>query len=126
MPRQRFPTVPYLAKHLTNGDTEKAQKIRDLLTGDADPLSYKAAALYNERCYHKPPEDLLILYAADEILETFGVEGYCPQEGERGYDVYCRNGVSFCNTGDLYDTTLYLYHDRLSIGNPLSALGYSL
>jgi hypothetical protein len=124
--RERYPTIPYLAKHLTDGDEEKAQKIRDLLKGDSDPLSYKRAADYSQQCYHKPSEELLILYAADEILETFGVEGYCQQEGEPGYDVYCRNGVSYCNTGDMYQNTLYLYHGRLSVGNPFAAIGIQM
>ena len=64
-------------------DLDKAQVVTGLMSGRIDPLSYPSAAAYNRKCYHAPEPELLALYAIDEVLGTFGVEGFCDEAGRK-------------------------------------------
>jgi hypothetical protein len=83
-------------------DPVTAATIMAMIDGILDPLEVSESARnYSRQCYHSPGQELLILYAADELLETCGVEGW-----PTGSDP--RSGVNYCNTGHSYAATLAL------------------
>jgi hypothetical protein len=91
-------------------DKETADKIRGMIDGDTDPRDVSERADAHARaCYHDPGRDVLILYAADELLGTYGVEGWPTNGG--------RDGVSYCNTGDTYAATLFLVRGRFMVSD---------
>lgn len=55
-----------------------------------------AALAYVRQCYHAPPIHMVKMYAIDELLNTYGVEGFT----EHGVS------VDYCNTGDSYAATI--------------------
>ncbi len=102
-------------ERITDADT--AEKIASMIAGDTDPreVSERADA-YARACYHPPGRDLLIMYAADELLGTCGVEGWADEDG--------RDGVSYCNAGDTYDATLFLVRGRFRVSDLGSVVGH--
>ena len=92
-----YPSIKTLA---TLTDTiEDARKMRAILVSTdietVTALSERARA-YVSSCYHRPPLYLVKLYAADEILHTYGVEGWAEKS----------IAMDYCNTGDTYASTL--------------------
>lgn len=101
----RFPRAP-TAKRIARVlgiDADKARIIRGLMDGSTDPLTYKSADRYSRACYSRPDDELVALYAIDEVLGTCGIDGFCDQETGR-------RGLSYCNTGDTYAPTVLLYY----------------
>lgn len=83
-------------------DEPTAAVILGMMRGELDPCEVSERTDQWERaCYHRPSDAELILHAADELLETCGVEGWAHS------DDFTR-GVSYCNTGDMYALTLAL------------------
>src|SRR5579871_6680025 len=78
---------------------EKGEKLYEVLHTANAWEKYASAQAYRLQCYNEPPIADLKLYACDEILETCGIEGIA-------YDHDLRYGLSFCNAGDSYNTTL--------------------
>lgn len=81
-----------------------ARMVLALINGQADPLAFPAAESYARQCHHQPPRRLLALYAIDEILDMFGVEGFANECGT--------HGVSYANTGDTYAPTMCLVDEE--------------
>jgi hypothetical protein len=102
-------------ERITDADT--AAKIASMIHGDTDPrdVSERTDA-YARRCYHDPGRDLLVLHAADELLQTCGVEGWSTNGG--------RDGVSYCNNGDTYAPTLFLVRGRFRVSDLGSVAGH--
>lgn len=104
-----IPSVKTLTALFTREGDEarpKAIKLRRLLDGRTDPEDYPRVAAWVARCYHKPSRTELVLAAADELLETHGVEAvFSPN----GYGV--NPALSYCNAGDTYSLTLLFRHD---------------
>lgn len=81
-------------------DPDCGSKVAALLNGEADPEDFEAVA-DNFRQYFNPMRgNDAVLYAADVLLEGYGVEHI---RGEDGHAV-----ASYVNTGDTYATTLLL------------------
>lgn len=94
-------------------DDETATTILGMISGDLDPcLTSDRADAWNRQCYTFPDHDSLVLVAADELLETCGVEGWAidPDDPSCG-------GVSYCNTGDQYALTLALVDGEFTVAS---------
>ncbi len=108
-------TIQKNLERITDADT--AAKIASMIRGDTDPLTVGTRAdAYARQCYHEPGRDLLILYAADELLGTCGIEGWADEDG--------RDGVSYCNAGDTYDATLFLVRGRFRVSDLGTVVGH--
>lgn len=101
----RLPSVDTLERDLR---VERAQalKVRRLLDGRDDPETYKSVEQWVARCFHRPWRTELILCAANEILETCGVEAI-PDP-----DSCTRVLLAYCNPGDMYCATLAYDYTR--------------
>lgn len=100
----RAPTAKRLASVLSL-DTDTARKVRRLLDGTDDPCDVsKQAANWHRSCYNPPSLADAIMVAVDEVIGTYGVEGWADPDNYR-------NGVSYCNTGDTYAPTVCLIDD---------------
>ena len=85
-----------------------ATAIKKMMTGDLPEEAlnaYPAAAARIQECYHPPTYNDKALHVMDSLLSTFGVAGACVRNAM--YD-----GMSYCDTGDTYATTIVL----LSLG----------
>lgn len=92
----RFPSLKTLEQITT---PEKAIELRELAQKKRKIRDYKVVSEWCKSCYHQPSYIERFLCAADEILETFGVE-YIEVEGSS------RAVYAYCNTGDAYAPTL--------------------
>lgn len=103
----RTPTVARLMAELRL-DKATAQTVRILMRRETFPQDAPAAfprtCTWLRACYHRPHWTDVALHAIDELLRTHGVEGW-PDPKDM------RHGVSYCNTGDTYATTIALIHD---------------
>jgi len=91
-------------------DSDTAARILDMIDGRADPCKVSpACAAWVRQCLHPPEWDEQVLCAADELLGTYGVEGVADVDG--------LDGVSYCNTGDTYEDTLFLDHGRFRVSS---------
>lgn len=91
-------------------DADTAEKIRAMVRGDLDPRTVSERTdAWARACHHPPGQDELTLHAADELLGTYGVEGWSSEDG--------RTGVSYCNTGDTYGRTLFLVRGRFMVSD---------
>lgn len=95
----RLPSVDTLERDLSI-DRARALKVRRLLDGRDDPETYETVQRWVARCFHKPGRTALVLHAANEILETAGIEAI-PDP-----DSYTRVRLAYCNPGDMYCGTL--------------------
>ena len=94
-------------------DAEVADKILAMIDLRLDPcLASDRADAWNRQCHTYPGYDDLVMQAADELLETCGVEGWAidPDDPSCG-------GVSYCNTGDQYALTLALVNGEFTIAS---------
>ena len=71
---------------------EVAERIVRIARGKESPNTCKAVQDWVRVCYHNPSWRDRCMYAFDELLGTFGVEGT-----ER---------LQWCNTGDIYAPTI--------------------
>lgn len=97
----RAPSVRTLMARLEI-DRDQARAVLALLKGEVnpnDPDRFPRTVAWLRRCYHAPHVSDAVLHAVDEVLETFGVEGWATSAYE---------GVSYCNTGDTYAPTVCL------------------
>ena len=78
-------------------------KLRDLLTGKLDPMSYPKVAQWVAQCYNTPRQSELVERALDAELGTYGTEIV---RGDRWDRFYCDTVAVYLNTGDTYGTTL--------------------
>lgn len=84
-----------------------ARLITDMIEGTVEPDAVSLQCrLWAHECYHYPPHNERVMSAADEILGTYGVEGWASMDGSAG--------VSYCNTGDTYKLTLAYIGGRYS------------
>lgn len=67
-------------------------------------MSHPEAQRRYRECYHHPGYPDIVLHVIDALLDTCGVEGWCLM------DSYTE-GVSYCNAGDTYSTTIFLSPD---------------
>ena len=99
-----IPSVKTLETRL-NLTHEKALQLRKLLDGRLDPETFKSVVNWVSQCYNRPSRISLIECAANEILETHGVEAlFMPGEFRPLY--------TYCNTGDSYVSTLIRDHAK--------------
>lgn len=99
-----YPSVKRLVRDL-NIDQPTARQIRGLMDGSIDPYeaaeTFPAVDQWIRRCYREPESDLVALYVIDQLLDTYGIEGWT-LPGQ------FFNGVSYCNMGDTYAQTVAL------------------
>jgi hypothetical protein len=87
-----------------------AQRILAMIRGELDPREESEQCdRWVRQCYNEPSRAEQVLYAADELLGTYGVEGCADDDG--------RDGVSYCNTGDTYAATLFLDHGQFRVSD---------
>lgn len=98
-------TIRKKLETITDADT--AARIARFISGREDPRSVPETDAWVRSCYHEPDEDEQALHAADVLLGTYGVEGWADDDG--------RSGVSYCNTGDTYEATLFLVDGRFLV-----------
>lgn len=84
-------------------DDEQEQALKDLFTGDREPESFESVDRWVRQAYHRPAEDLLVLEAANEVLEGHGIEDGRGRVGGRGEAV-----ALYVNMGDSYAPTVLL------------------
>jgi len=78
-------------------------KLRGLLTGDIDPMTYPTVAQWAAQCYNAPRTSELVEKALDAELGTHGVESVTGDTWDR---FYCDAVAIYLNTADTYATTL--------------------
>ena len=72
---------------------EDADLILGIIAGTIDSLEVSAKARYLvNTCYNDPEIHIIKLFAIDEILHTYGVEG--------------EDDIEYCNAGDTYALTV--------------------
>lgn len=89
-------------KLIANFGKEKAEKIRAVLNNPESAFDYPTVQEYYNACHHKPKISLLCMYAFNEILEGYGIEGVPNPE-----DV--QDGFEYVNMGDTYNVTLTMH-----------------
>ena len=68
------------------------------LTEDELMDRFEVADKRYRECYCPPGYDDMALHVADFLIGSYGIEGWATEDG--------RNGVSYCNMGDPYTTTI--------------------
>ena len=86
-------------KLVDNFGKEKAEKIRSVLDNPESVLEYPTARAYYNACHHKPKTSELLMYAFNEILEGYGIEGITNPEN-------MNDGFDYVNMGDTYAITI--------------------
>lgn len=99
----QIPSLKRIKEVLKLSDN-KAQQMRDLLAERLDPETFDSVQKWRAQCYNWPPSRAeMVMCAANEILETHGVEAI---QGE-WVDHYNQDiRYTYCNTGDTYAATL--------------------
>lgn len=91
-------------------DKRTAQKILAMIDGRTNPYEVSpACAAWVRQCYNPPTHEERVMVAADDLLGTCGIEGSADEDG--------LDGVSYCNTGDMYDLTLFLDHGEFRVSS---------
>lgn len=104
----RYPSVKALTQ--ITDDLATAKQLRQVLTAtkrESITAVSKDAADYERSCYHRPPIHLLKLYAANELMHGYGVEGIALDPEDTF--VNCQNprvSCDYINQGDSYAATL--------------------
>ncbi len=94
-------------RRLTDPDT--ARRILDMIEGELDPCEVSPAAdQWSRSCYTFPPREEEVMYAVNELLGGYGIEGWADESDPR-------SGVSYVNTGDTYALTLALVRGRFMV-----------
>lgn len=85
---------------------KQAIKLRRLLDGRDEPEEVSpACAAWVRQCYHRPSRHERVMCAADELMETHGVEAIFRPDSET------EPHLSYCNMGDPYLLTLVYLHE---------------
>lgn len=98
-----YPSIKRLAQYF---GIEKAKRIRAAMEGKPVVEGESTGVLWHTV---RNPQ-LAALHRIDSVLGTFGVE-YIP----RGHNAKSP-AISYCNTGDTYQTTIMLINGRFVIG----------
>lgn len=85
---------------------EQAQKIKGIIEGTIDPLTFDSVKKWVDQCYNMPSKLELKLEAINEILEGYGVE-YIESTSDN-FD--SPEGLSYINLGDTYTPTVIFDH----------------
>lgn len=93
-----------LAEYL-HTDLATIKKVKQIIRGTLDPLSFKSASQYKNQCYNTPADYLLKLYALNELLELFGVEAI-ENKGIYINSYFGNFTYDYLNTGDTYALTI--------------------
>lgn len=102
--RFNAPTVKRILEHFPDLEPSQAGQIRAMILRKADPREVSPACdRWVRQCFNTPRIEEQILCAIDEILGTYGIEGWSSDTGRRG--------VTYCNTGDTYARTFALVPD---------------
>lgn len=94
--RRAIPTAARLQEGLQLNKAQ-ATRLRQLLKGEIDPREFSDVQAWLKRCHgHQPSDAELKMCAANELLETYGVEAIWP----KGFawaptHVYCNNGRTY-------------------------------
>ena len=78
-----------------------AQELWGYMFGGLEPISHPAGEARYRECHHPPSPEDMTLHVANAMLGTHGIEGWPNPEN-------FREGISYCNAGDTYGTTLIL------------------
>jgi hypothetical protein len=85
---------------------EQATKIKGIVNGTIDPLTFNSVKKWVDQCYNMPSKLELKLEAINEILEGYGVE-YIESIDDTFNDM---QGLSYVNLGDTYINTVIYDH----------------
>ena len=109
----RVPSIKSLMeiKDVTRVDAVKVRAILKMTTCEQVTAVSDAARDYFQKCYHRPPLQLVKLYACDTILRTFGVEGIGRGHNQKS------PAIDYLNTGDTYASTLLWVRGAYRVGS---------
>lgn len=100
-----YPSAARLAEAFPDVDPEV---LRGLMSGAIDveenAESFPKTIRWLHQMYNRPSNNEIALHAIDELLGTYGVEGWADPSN-------FQYGVSYANTGDSYATTIILKTD---------------
>ena len=57
-----------------NVSTDQAMKVKKLISGEIDPLTYDRVKAWFDSCYNKPKPDEMIIDAINVELKGYGIE----------------------------------------------------
>jgi hypothetical protein len=98
--REAFPSIP----------PAKITKLRKILRGDLDPLSVPSVERWALQCFNRPAQIELLLSAANDLLDGFGVE---PLETQEEWETLTSGPRrEYINMGETYAVTLIYDHDH--------------
>jgi hypothetical protein len=104
----RYPSVKALSQ--ITDDLATAKQLRQVLTAtkrEQVTTVSKDAADYERSCYSRPPIHLLKLYAANELMRGYGVEGIALDPEDAFINCQTpRVSCDYINQGETYATTL--------------------
>lgn len=103
----RYPSVNTLEKHLSLNRTD-ALKLRKLLDGRLDPMTFASVQKWVKQCYNQPKHLDLVMEAANELLGGYGIEAI---RGEWQNGFWCDVRAVYVNMGDTYTSTLLYDRD---------------
>jgi hypothetical protein len=90
-------------------DSEESLRLRRLLQGQLDPLEFESVERWVRQCYNMPSRAELIMEAANEVLDGFGVEALWPRGETAGSCV--PPVATYVNQGDPYTLTLIRFEE---------------
>jgi hypothetical protein len=92
-----------------NLDEETLLKIRAIHFGELDPSVFKSVNNWIQWCYKRPKDDEIKMFAYNEILEGYGIEGH---EGEWQNGYWCNIEFTYVNMGDSYIPTIVHHREK--------------
>lgn len=85
---------------------EQATKVKGIVTGTLDPLTFESVKKWVNQCHNMPSKLELKLESINEILEGYGVE-YIESIDDSFNNM---QGLSYVNLGDTYINTVIFDH----------------
>ncbi len=103
----RLPSANTLEKHLKL-DRKDALRLRKLLDGRLDPMTFASVQKWVKQCYNVPTKREQVMEAANELLNGHGIEAI---KGEWQNGFWCDTRAVYVNMGDTYANTLLYDRD---------------
>lgn len=98
----RYPSFRLIRERFPKMELSRRKQLFGLLSGEVSPDTFQSVHNWSRECYNLPSRRERVMCAADELLETCGVEGVDQEDGDhqRG------SRYTYCNTGDSYVCTV--------------------